>query len=49
MKEKIRISITIAMIIIAAAFIYIGVHRGEPMMVMMKAVRVCMECIGLGK
>ena len=49
MKEKIRFSLTILTMIISTGFIYYGIHRGEPMMVMMKAVRVCMECIGLGR
>jgi len=33
---------------IAAAFIVIGVSRGEMAVVMKKAVNICLECIGLG-
>lgn len=32
----------------AAAFIALGVYRGEVMTVFRKAIVVCMECIGLG-
>lgn len=36
-----------AAILIAAAFIFIGVSRGEVGIVLRKAVRICLECIGL--
>lgn len=38
----------ISLLLIAAAFIAIGILRGENMLVLQKAVRICMECIGLG-
>lgn len=34
--------------ITAAAFILIGVTRGEVALVLKKAVNICLECIGLG-
>lgn len=37
-----------ALLVIAAAFILIGVHRGEAGVVLKKAVNICLECIGLG-
>ena len=38
----------IGLILIACAFIAIGVWRGELAVVFRKAVNICMECIGLG-
>lgn len=34
-------------IALAAAFMIIGVGRGETAVVLRKAVRICLECIGL--
>lgn len=36
-----------AAILIAAAFIFIGISRGEVSIVLRKAVRICLECIGV--
>ena len=30
------------------AFIFIGVYRGEPGLILQKAIRICLECIGIG-
>lgn len=38
----------LALIALAAAFIVLGIFRGEADTVLRKAVNVCMECIGLG-
>lgn len=43
-----KVFLQIMLIAIAAAFIFIGVHRGEAKMVFDKAVRICLECIGIG-
>jgi len=37
----------IAAVITAAACIFAGVHRGEVSIVLRKAVRICLECIGV--
>ena len=37
-----------AIIIAAAAFIAAGVIRGEQWEIMDKAVKICLECIGIG-
>ena len=33
---------------LAAVFLAVGIFRGEAEAVWMKAIRICMECIGLG-
>jgi hypothetical protein len=33
---------------VGAVFIVIGVSRGEAATVLMKAIRICLECIGIG-
>ena len=38
----------LAAIALAAAFLAIGVWRGEAEVVLRKSVNICMECIGLG-
>ena len=37
-----------AVIIAALAFICIGVANGEAQVVLRKAMRICLECIGVG-
>ena len=39
---------SLVLLCIGIAMMYIGVHRGEALVVMNKAIRVCMECIGIG-
>ena len=34
--------------LIAGVFMAIGIAQGEPLVVLQKAVRVCLECIGIG-
>ena len=38
----------LAAIAVAAAFLAIGVWRGEAEVVLRKSINICMECIGLG-
>ena len=37
----------IAVILIAAIFICMGISRGEVAIILRKAVRICLECIGV--
>ena len=35
-------------ILISVAFVFFGVERGEVEVVLKKAIRICLECVGLG-
>lgn len=37
----------VILLAIAGVFIFIGVNRGEAAIVLNKAIRVCLECVGL--
>jgi len=39
---------SLALITISIAFLLIGTLRGEHLTVLEKAVRICLECIGIG-
>ena len=43
-----RIYVKIAVLAVAAAFIGIGVHLSDTDAVVAKAVKICLECIGIG-
>lgn len=45
MKKK-RIA-QLLLLLCALAFIAIGVTRGEAQLILKKAIRVCLECVGL--
>ncbi|MBQ5998610.1 MAG: hypothetical protein IJL70_03975 [Treponema sp.] len=47
MIEK-KIVVTIGLIFLALIMIAIGICRGELSVVLEKASRICMECIGIG-
>lgn len=48
MNEKTRRFLQWGILATALAFLAIGTGRGEPQMIWMKAVNVCLECIGIG-
>ncbi|MEJ8786604.1 CD1871A family CXXC motif-containing protein [Peptoniphilus sp. HCN-40583] len=48
MKEKYRAYLGPAILLVAVAMMAYGVNRGEMQVVLNKAIRICMECIGIG-
>jgi hypothetical protein len=40
--------VAVGVFVAGAALLLVGVLRGEPDIVLHKAVRICLECIGLG-
>ena len=41
-------ALSFALVALGIAMMYIGAQRGEALIVLNKAIRVCMECIGIG-
>lgn len=48
MLKKGRAALAAALIAVGAAFIGLGIWRGEVETVIRKAITVCLECIGIG-
>ena len=48
MSRGLRIGIFTALAIAGAAFLLIGIFSGQALAVLHKAVRICLECIGIG-
>lgn len=48
MKREAPLRVTLALIPLAMALCAFGVYRGEVDVVLVKAINICMECIGLG-
>lgn len=40
--------VSYGVLVVAIAFMAYGMNRGEVMIVMNKAINICLECIGLG-
>lgn len=47
-KRGARIAIFTALVLTGAAFLLIGAFSGQAREVLNKAIRVCLECIGIG-
>lgn len=43
-----RRALSIIIVVISIAMIYYGYNNGEVKVVLDKAIRICMECIGIG-
>ena len=48
MDPKKRLIIVILLLLVSAGLVTAGVMRGEVFAVFTKAIRICLECIGLG-
>ena len=47
-NDKERNLIRVALLIVAIAMIVFGITHGETSIALRKAVKICLECIGLG-
>lgn len=47
-KEKSNVIVGSLLFLVSIAFILIGIMNGQEMEVLRKAVRICLECIGIG-
>ena len=48
LSQNARKIIGVASTLVGVAMMVFGIHRGEMAVVLAKAVRVCLECIGIG-
>lgn len=48
MNYKFKKSIPYLLLILSIVFIIIGAYRGEIDTVIAKAIRICLECVGIG-
>ncbi|MDE6350610.1 MAG: hypothetical protein K2K67_06385 [Treponemataceae bacterium] len=46
--RAIRALVPFALLTLAAVFVWVGIQRGELRLVLNKAIRICLECVGLG-
>lgn len=47
-KSIIGLLVPATLILAGAAFVLIGIERGEVGIVLRKAINICLECIGIG-
>ena len=46
--DKKRTAIQVLLLLVGLAMLYFGVQRGETESVLNKAIRLCLECVGIG-
>lgn len=46
--DKKRTAIQVLLLLVGLAMLYFGVQRGETEAVLNKAIRLCLECVGIG-
>lgn len=48
-RKQIAVNVLrISAIVIGSVFLVVGIVRGEPGEILVKAVKICLECIGIG-
>ncbi len=47
-SAQIKFTVQLMLIVTAIAFVGLGVYRGEVETVFAKAIRLCLECVGIG-
>ena len=47
-SAQIRLALQLILIAMAIAFVCLGIYRGEVETVFTKAIRLCLECVGIG-
>lgn len=47
-EDRAKRFVQAGILVLAVLFIAVGIGRQEPWAVMQKAVRICLECIGIG-
>ena len=48
MKRGVRIALSAVLLAVGAAFVGVGLKMGQATQVLQKAIRICLECIGIG-
>ena len=46
--DKKRTAMQVLLLLVGLAMLYLGVQRGEAEAVLNKAIRLCLECVGIG-
>lgn len=48
MSEKQRNTLRLALFLLSFAFLSLGIQENQHQLTMAKAIRICLECIGIG-